>query len=733
MASCTRTGCSGTIEDGYCDTCGMATPGAGPTGTAATATGTSTGTGTTPLGTTTGSARTGSGRTPSTRSGRSARSTRSSRSTRSGSSRSGRTARALGGITLARPPLPPQDPLAVLIAPEVPDRKRFCSNCDAKLNREGGFCPKCGLEYSFKPTAAAGDMIAGKYEVKGTIAFGGLGWIYLALDTVLSRWVILKGLLNAKDPKMIEVAVKEREFLASVKHPNVVGIYDFVTHGEQGYIVMEFVNGKTLMQLRKEKQGPLPVAEAISYIAELLPAFQYLDEMGLVYCDFKPENAMVEEDTVKVIDLGAVRQIDDTQSDVYGSTGYTAPEAHDTPTPLSDLYSVARALAVLVADFDFQGKFKHSLPLADEVPVFRDNEPLYRFLLKATRTKPEDRFQSANEMAEQLLGVLRHVAGAGDVPRIESELFDPDSDSGIASDDQRRHDGIPRLKVDRGDAAASVILAAGAIGDPTRRLAIFERALAQHPQSTELGLRCVDELVTLGRFPDAEKRLSDIQAARPDDWRLAWYRGRSLLAQGKTQETLGAFESILGEMPGELAPKQAVARAHEASGNLDQAIKYYDAVSKADAGFTGAAFGLARCLERKQDRAGAAEAYRRVPTTSSRYTLAQVALARLLINGDAGPTLSDLTGASDAVEAVAGQLEGVEFHRLRADLLILAAQFTETGGSGDAKILGRALKSGTLRRAAEDELRSCARMAPTTDERIHWVDAANKVRPVTWV
>ena len=113
---------------------------------------------------------------------------------------------------------------------------------------------------------------------------------------------------------MLEVAVKEREFLAAVKHPNIVGIYDFVTHGDQGFIVMEYVNGKTLMKLRKENGGPLPVAEAISYVVEILPAFGYLDDMGLVYCDFKPENVMVEEETVKLIDMGAVRSADDTQA-----------------------------------------------------------------------------------------------------------------------------------------------------------------------------------------------------------------------------------------------------------------------------------------------------------------------------------------------------------------------------------------------------------------------------------
>src|SRR5262249_36970380 len=288
------------------------------------------------------------GRVPRTRGERPPKSTRSPRSTRSGSTRSSRTgSRALGGRPLARPPLPPLDPLAALVPGVVPERKRYCSGCDTPLKRDSGFCPQCGQEYSFIPSLSPGDMVADKYEIKGTIAFGGLGWIYLALDTVLTRRVTMKGLLNSKDPHMLEVAVKEREYLAAVKHPSIVGIYDFITHGGEGFIVMEYVNGKTLMTLRKERGEPLPVAEAISYIAEILPAFQYLDDMGLVYCDFKPENVMVEEETVKLIDMGAVRHVDDTGGDVYGSKGYTAPEAGDSPTPLSDLYSVARALAVL--------------------------------------------------------------------------------------------------------------------------------------------------------------------------------------------------------------------------------------------------------------------------------------------------------------------------------------------------------------------------------------------------
>jgi serine/threonine-protein kinase PknG len=732
MSACAQPGCSGAIEDGYCNVCGLA--GGPPARTATSTTATS---GSARTGTAAGSTRTGSGKVPLTRS---ARSSRSTRSTRSGSTRSGRTgSRSLGGRPLARPPLPPLDPLAAIVPGVVPERKRFCSGCDILLKRESGFCPKCGQEYSFVPTLAPGDLVAEKYEIKGTLAFGGLGWIYLALDTVLTRWVTLKGLLNSKDPRMLQVAVAEREYLASVKHPNIVGIYDFVTHREEGFIVMEYVNGKTLMTLRKEHNAPLPVAEAISYIAEILPAFGYLDEMGLVYCDFKPENVMVEEETVKLIDLGAVRRTDDTGGDVYGSKGYTAPEASDNPSPLSDLYSVARALAVMVASFDFQGKHEHSLPAPDEVPVFVEHPPLYRFLQKATRNKPEERFQTAAEMAEQLLGVLRSVlGGTTDLGPVESSVFAPDSDRSSDPAAGPKSDGIPKLRVDPEDVAANVIMAAGAVPDAERRYQMFKRALKQHPDSLELKLRMIDELVTLGRFAEAEVTMSDVQVQAPTDWRLAWYRGRALMVQGKTRETLAAFEALAGELPGELAPQHALGMAYEQSGELDRAIGYYDAVSRADTAFTSAAFRLARCLEKKGDRTGAVAAYRRVQSTSNRYGHAQMAIARLLvapISGHAFPPLDDLVVASTALESLDGLMDGIDVHLLRADLWSAAARCV-AGTAGlpqDAKILGVGLVEKGLREAAEGAFRTSARQAKTDEQRWELVDRANQVRPVSWV
>ena len=206
-------------------------------------------------------------------------------------------------------------------------------------------------------------MIHGKYEIKGPIAFGGLGWIYLGWDTVLSRWVIIKGLLNATDEAAAAAAVSERQFLAAVKHPKIVGIYDFIQQGTEGFIIMEYVGGRTIQSIRKER-GPLPVEEAISYILGILPAFTYLHEHGLVYCDFKPENVMLEDDDVKLIDMGGVRRINDPNGDIFGTRGYMAPEAADNPVEVSDLYTIGRSLATLVMDFKFMTDYEHSLPIS---------------------------------------------------------------------------------------------------------------------------------------------------------------------------------------------------------------------------------------------------------------------------------------------------------------------------------------------------------------------------------
>ncbi|MFE5719981.1 tetratricopeptide repeat protein [Streptomyces erythrochromogenes] len=484
-AACVRPGCPGTYEDMgggelYCDTCGLAPVGsvaAGaeelvspPTGMTSAARGS--------LGS--GGSRGSHGSQGSHGSARSSASARSSRSSSSRRSVSGRLSRSLTGQASTRsvsvrssgsaapssgrsrlgaglvsvPEVPRPDPsTAVLENPEVPERKRFCSRSDcgapvgrARGDRPGrteGFCTKCGHPYSFVPKLRAGEVVRGQYEVAGCLAHGGLGWVYLAVDrAVADRWVVLKGLLDTGDQDAMEAAISERRFLAEIEHSNIVRIYNFVEHLDQrtgsldGYIVMEYVGGKSLKEIANERRrpdgrrDPLPVEQACAYGIEALEALGHLHSRNLLYCDFKVDNAIQQQDQLKLIDMGAVRRMDDEESAIYGTVGYQAPEVAELgPSVASDLYTVARTLAVLT--FDFQGYtnvFVDSLPDPEHIEVFRRYESFYRLLVRATDPDPGRRFASAQEMADQLTGVLREVVALQTgMPRPQlSTLFGPE-------------------------------------------------------------------------------------------------------------------------------------------------------------------------------------------------------------------------------------------------------------------------------------------------------------------
>ncbi|MFE9824760.1 tetratricopeptide repeat protein [Streptomyces sp. NPDC005791] len=455
---CQRPTCGGAYEDMgggelYCDTCGLA-PVVSPTGMVSSP----------PTGIAGGGGAAGGRGSGSTsqRTGSQVSARSSSRSSTSRRSVSGRLSRSLSagstspsvsvrssgastssasgrgrlgaGLVLV-PDVPRPDPhTAVMENPEVPERKRFCSRSDcgapvgrARGERPGrteGFCTKCGHPYSFVPKLRSGDIVHGQYEVAGCLAHGGLGWVYLAVDRAVSdRWVVLKGLLDTGDQDAMAAAISERRFLAEIEHSNIVRIYNFVEHLDQrtgsldGYIVMEYVGGKSLKEIANErrtpagKRDPLPVEQACAYGIEALEALGHLHSRNVLYCDFKVDNAIQTENQLKLIDMGAVRRTDDAESAIYGTVGYQAPEVAEVgPSVASDLYTVARTLAVLT--FDFQGYtnvFVDSLPDPDNIEVFRTYESFYRLLVRATDPDPDRRFSSAAEMAEQLTGVLREV------------------------------------------------------------------------------------------------------------------------------------------------------------------------------------------------------------------------------------------------------------------------------------------------------------------------------------
>ena len=709
-------GCSGTIEDGYCMVCARLQP--------------------------------APAMSPSRTGTRGSR--RGSRATTDG--------RRGGSPLVELPVMPAVDPeAAILRDPQVPEHRRFC-RCGHPVgrSRDGqpglleGFCPMDGEPFSFRPALRAGDVVAGQYRVAGCLAHGGLGWIYLARDErVEGRWVVLKGLLQAGDPDAMAAAVAERQFLARVEHPNVVQIHNVVEHAGNAYIVMQYIGGRTLrtvlLERRDANEGrpdPLPVEHAIAYILGILPAFAYLHRLGLVYNDFKPDNVMLQDEHVKLIDLGAVTRIDDQHAAIYGTDGYQAPEVGDTgPSVASDLYTIARCLAVLVLDFrGYQTAHRHSIPEPREQPVLARWESLDRFLRRGTAADPDERFQSADEMGEQLLGVLREVVAgtrAEPCPAI-SHHFGADlhasRGAGRAGPDWR---DLPALTVSPSDPAAAILAAATALGEPDRQLAFLEEAPAQGqaPDTIEVQLRLAWALIELGRFAEAEARLAQAGARDAWDWRVIWYRGVSLLARGDAGAARRAFDRVWDDLPGELAPRLALAMAAELDGDLPAAARLYDVVSATDPAFTSAAFGLARVRQADGDRAGAVEAYERVPGTSRAHVAAGVAMAGALLRRGLGrsPGTAELVRASAVIDGLA--LDPGQRARLAADLLEAALDLLTSGAVAadtGVRLLGCELEETVLRRGLERACRDLANQSPRA-ERVRLVDRANLVRPVTFL
>ena len=748
---CAWPGCDGRLDAGYCDTCGRAPASAplAPSGRtrmpslrpSSVRTDTGRGTGRGSSSTSGGTQGTGSSRTR-----------RRTDSARTGTRRTGAR---LGLGLVDVPAMAPADPTSALMpVAEVPEGKRFCSNCNQPVGRSRnlrpgrteGFCPHCRARYSFIPRLKPGDRVGGQYDVLGVLAHGGLGWIYLAQDRAVSdRWVVLKGLLDASSEDAANAAVAERQFLAALDHPNVVRIYNFVTHEGAGYIVMEYVGGKSLKELLKERRdanggrmNPLPVEQAIAYALGTLPAMGYFHSQGLVYCDMKPDNVLLSGDGLKIIDLGGVRRIDDDEAAIYGTAGYQAPEVADMgPSPQSDLYTIGRMLAVLVLDFrGYQGTYVHSLPPPDEHPLLAEHESFHRFLLKSTAPDPDDRFESAEEMSEQLLGILREEAASHGVahPAV-STVFDADGVVVVGDSDRVEPDWqlLPEPKVDPSDPGVGVVLGL-ADGDPQAVVTTLTQALDDGavPASPEALLRLARAQLDAADYDGATRTLDRLGDER--DWRAWWLRGLHDLAVGRPDAAVGWLDPVYTDLPGEVAAKLGLALAHELAGDLGRAAELYDAASRTDPSYVSGAFGLARVRLAAGDREGAVEALARVPAASSMHVTARIAAVRALAAQAGGtlppPTAGQMARASAIIDQLyldpqrRAELSGELFE---AGLAALDAGADPTG----AHVLGRPLTETSLREGLEATYRDRARLATTTPDRIALIDRANRVRPRT--
>ena len=734
-AACSQPGCTGSIEDGYCNVCGS------PAAAAASQPD--------PVTTGTGSAKTSASRIQSAALGSRRAGTSATRRAGHGSQRM-RAARLGAGLTVV-PAAPSVDALkAVVDNPSVPEEKRTCSKCGSPIGRSSagkpgrseGFCPKCGQEFSFTPKLSPGDLVGGQYEVVGAIAHGGLGWIYLARDrNVSNRWVVLKGLLNSGDPDALAAAIAEQQFLAQVEHPLIVEIYNFVTHEGAGYIVMEWVGGRSLKQILKQRMkdnkgayDPLPVDQALAYILEILPAFSYLHDLGLVYCDFKPDNLIQVGDAVKLIDLGGVRRIDDESSAIFGTVGYQAPEVPQVGTSVaSDIYTIGRTLLVLCMEFrGYQGTYLHTLPPPDTTPLFQQHDSLYWLIAKCCAADPADRFASAEELRTQLLGVLREVVAARTtgtaLTSAASPLFEAPATSASALDWSQ----LPHLRPDPSDPQHSWLTSVGD-AEPADLLAALEQA---PEESAEVLLRRARAAIELGDTVAARASTAQLLTKDPWEWRALWLDGLAAMKDQDWEAAKAAFSAVYQQVPGELGPKLALAIACENGGLPEVAEGLYATCAATDAAYAApAAFGMARVRAAGGDTAGAVRALDLVPSTSRGYPESRQLRADVLLAG----APDDLAVLDQALTSIASvRMDPGERQRYTVRILSHALEAVTKGGprasaNGSATVGGISAQEAPLRDALENAYRALAREADDLDARVALVNQANAVRNKTLV
>ena len=268
-----------------------------------------------------------------------------------------------------------------------------------------------------------GQKINDRYEIIKTIGEGGMANVYLAEDTILNRQVAVKILRGdlASDEKFVRRFQREAISASSLSHPNIVEMYDVGEDDGKYFIVMEYVEGKTLKSLIK-KRGGLTLPETIDIMLQLTDGIACAHDSYIIHRDIKPQNVLILDDgRVKITDFGISQamnrqELTETNS-VMGSVHYIPPEqANGTGTTIkSDIYSLGILMfELLTGKVPFKGdnaveiaikQMKDPMPsivdIKEDIPQSIEN-----VILKATAKNPKNRYDSAMEMHDDIKTAL---------------------------------------------------------------------------------------------------------------------------------------------------------------------------------------------------------------------------------------------------------------------------------------------------------------------------------------
>jgi beta-lactam-binding protein with PASTA domain/predicted Ser/Thr protein kinase len=272
-------------------------------------------------------------------------------------------------------------------------------------------------------------LLSDRYELGETLGYGGMSEVHRGRDVRLGRDVAVKVLRAdlARDPQFQHRFRREAQNAAALNHPAIVAVYDtgetVSEYGPLPYIVMEFVDGRTLRDIVKT-EGPLDEERAMETMADVCAALDFSHRNGIIHRDVKPANIMINNaGAVKVMDFGIARALADGQgvtqtAAVVGTAQYLSPEQArgEMVDARSDVYAAGCVLYELIAG---EPPFTGDSPVAvayqhvreDPAPPSHQNPDvspaLDAVVLKAMSKNPANRYQSAAEMRSDLVRVLK--------------------------------------------------------------------------------------------------------------------------------------------------------------------------------------------------------------------------------------------------------------------------------------------------------------------------------------
>ena len=266
-------------------------------------------------------------------------------------------------------------------------------------------------------------FLLGKYKLLGQLGKGGMSTVYLAEHILMRARRAIKVLPRdrVKDATYLNRFKLEARAAAKLDDPNIVRAYDIDNEGETHYIVMEYVEGQDLHQLVKAK-GSLKYETAADYVAQVARGLDHAHDMGLVHRDIKPANCLLDtQGVVKLLDMGLARIIDDKASltidnneNVLGTADYLAPEQalnSHSADHRADIYSLGCTLYFLLTGHPpfpegsiSERLMKHQMEMPPSILKDRPDAPptLRHICEKMMSKKPDDRYQTAGDVAERL-------------------------------------------------------------------------------------------------------------------------------------------------------------------------------------------------------------------------------------------------------------------------------------------------------------------------------------------